>query len=68
MTCCWAAATTGSAIRAHTSAIRASMCRSSPSSPITDTISGTSRARLASEVQSLTSRASAASSGCVQAG
>jgi hypothetical protein len=49
-TCCRPAATTGSAIRAHTSAIRASMCRSSPVSPITAGISPASRPRAASEV------------------
>ncbi len=50
ITCCRLAATTGSAIRAQTSAIRASMCRSPPVSPITDGISPASRPRAASEV------------------
>jgi hypothetical protein len=48
--CCRPAAATGSARRAHTSAIRASICRSSPVSPITDGISPASRARPASEM------------------
>jgi Transposase DDE domain len=44
------------------------MCRSSPVSPITDGISSASRGRPASEVWSLTWRATAASSGWVHAG
>jgi hypothetical protein len=44
------------------------MCRSSPVSPITDGIRPASRWRPASEVWSLTWRATAASSGWVQAG
>ena len=50
MTCWVVAAATGSAVRAHTSAIRASMCRSSPASPITDGTRPASAARPASEV------------------
>ena len=68
MTRCRSAATTGSAVVADRNAIRTSMCRSSPVSPITDGIRSVSRCRPASEVWSLTWRATAASSGWVHAG
>jgi hypothetical protein len=68
MTRCRSAATTGKATVADPSAIRASMWRSSPVSPITEGISSASRWRPASEVWSLTWRATAASSGWVHAG
>jgi hypothetical protein len=54
MTGCRPAATTGKAMVADRSAIRASMCRSSPVSPMTDGIRVVSRWRPASEVWSLT--------------
>ena len=53
MTCWVVAAATGSAVRAHNSAIRASTCRSSrssPASPITDGTRPASAGRPASEV------------------
>ena len=48
--------------------MRASMCRSSPVSPITDGINSASRGRPSSEVWSLTRRATDASNECVHAG
>jgi hypothetical protein len=68
MTRCRLAATTGKAMVADPNAIRASMCRSAPVTPITEEIRPASRSRPASEVWSLTLRATAASSGWVQAG
>ncbi len=68
MTRCRQAAATGNAMVADRNAIPASMCGSSPVSPITDGIRLASRGRPASEVWSLTWRATAASSGWVHAG
>ena len=68
MTRCRSAATTGSAIVAQRRVIMASMCRSSPVSPIADGINSARRGRPSSEVWSLTKRATDASNECVHAG
>jgi hypothetical protein len=62
------AAATGSAMVAQRRVIKASMCRSSPVSPITDGINSARYGRPSSEVWSLTRRATDASNECVQAG
>jgi uncharacterized protein with PQ loop repeat len=65
---CRSAAATGNAIVVQRRAIKASMCKSSPFSPITDGIKSAKCGRPSSEVWSLTRRATDASSECVHAG
>ena len=65
---CRSSETTGNAVIAARSAIRTSTCGSVLVRPITDGTSSTRSRRPASDVWSLTRRASAARSGCVHAG